>query len=60
MLAVALMVIDVEMRVERQPRGERAHVLDRIDGHAHAADLAFGPRVVGVAAHLRREIEGDR
>ena len=33
------------------------HVLDRVDGDADAADLAAGERVIGVVAHLRRQIE---
>ena len=38
---------------------EYPHVLDRIDGDPHAADLSASARVVRVAAHLRREVEGD-
>ena len=45
---------------ERQPVQEDAHVLDRVDRHADAADLAARQRVVGVAAHLRRQVERDR
>jgi hypothetical protein len=46
--------------VERQVGQEQAHVDQRVDGDAHLAHLAFGARVVGVIAHLRREIEGAR
>ena len=41
--------------VEQQP-----HVLERVDRDADLADLAGGDRVVGVVAHLRRQVEGDR
>ena len=36
------------------------HVVQRGDGHAHAADLAAGRRGVGVVAHLGRQVEGHR
>ena len=36
------------------------HVFERIDGHAALADLAFAGRMVGVVAHERGQIEGDR
>ena len=45
--------------VERDAVEQLRHVLDRVDGHADAADLAGGQRVVGVVAHLRRQVEGD-
>ena len=45
--------------VERDAVEQRRHVLDRVDGDADAADFAGGQRVVGVVAHLRRQIEGD-
>ena len=36
------------------------HVVDRVDGHADLADLAVRDRVVGVVAHLGRQVERDR
>ena len=45
--------------VERDAVEQRRHVLDRVDRDADAADLAGGQRMVGVVAHLRRQIEGD-
>ena len=39
---------------------EGLHVSERIDRHADLADLAFGNRIVGVVANLRRQIEGAR
>ena len=43
--------------VEREVGQQRPHVLDRVDGHAH---LALGPRMIGVVAHLRGQVEGAR
>jgi hypothetical protein len=57
-LAVALMVIEVEMR-SRGCREEALHVLDRVDGHADFADLAEGHGLVGVVADLGGQVEGD-
>ena len=37
-----------------------AHVLERVDRHADPADLAARHRVIGVAAHLGRQVERDR
>ena len=45
--------------IERDAVEQRRHVLDRVDRHADAADLAGGERVIGVVADLRRQIEGD-
>ena len=45
--------------VERDAVEERRHVLDRVDRDADAADLAGGHRMVGVVAHLRRQVERD-
>jgi len=39
---------------------EQAHVFDRCDRDADAADLAARQRVVGIAPHLRRQVERDR
>ena len=46
--------------VEREPVEQHAHVVERADRDAHAADLAARQRVVGVAPHLRRQIERHR
>ena len=59
MIAVELMVIDVETSSERNAVEQLRHVFDRVDGDADAADFAFGERVVGVVAHLRGQVEGD-
>jgi hypothetical protein len=45
---------------ERQPVEEPLHVRDGVDRDAAVADLALGARVVGVEAHQRRHVEGDR
>ena len=45
--------------LERDAVEQRLHVLEAVDGHAHAADLARGMRVVGVVADLRGQVEGD-
>ena len=45
--------------LERDPVEEDLHVLEAVDGHAHAADLAHGLGIVGVVADLGREVEGD-
>ena len=58
-MAVALMVIDVDTRAERNLVEERRHVLDRVDGHADLADLAGRQRMVGVVSDLRRQVERD-
>ena len=42
------------------PLEQRLHVLDRADGHANAPDLTLGHRIVGVVAHLCRQVERDR
>ena len=44
--------------VEGQAGQQRPHVGERVDGHAHLADLALGPRVVRVVAHLGGQVEG--
>ena len=59
MIAVELMVIDVETPAERDPGEQLVHVRQGIDGHADPADLALGQGMVGVVAHLGREVEGD-
>ncbi len=46
--------------VERDPVEEHLHVGERVDRHAGAAHLAFGARVVGVVAELRRQVERHR
>ena len=59
MTAVALIVIDVETSSSGMPSNSARHVVDRVDGHADLADFALGERMVGVVAHLRRQIERD-
>ncbi len=44
---------------ERDAAEQHAHVVDRVDRDAHLADLAVRDRLVGVVAHLRRQVEGD-
>ena len=46
--------------VERDAVEQRLHVGERRDGDAALAHLAERQRVVGVAAHQRRQVEGDR
>ena len=46
--------------VERDAVEQDVHVLDRGDRDARAPDLAARQRVVGVAAHLRGQVERDR
>ena len=46
--------------VEREVSQQEAHVGQRVDGHAHLADFAFRPGVVGVEAHLGGQVEGAR
>ena len=59
MIAVELIVIDVDTLPERDAVEQRRHVLDRIDGHADASHFAGGQRVIGVVSHLRRQVERD-
>src|SRR5439155_2274721 len=44
---------------ERDPAEQELHVGERVDRDARPADLAGRPRVVGVVAELRREVERD-
>ena len=44
--------------VERDAVEGHPHVLERVDRHAGAADLAQAARVVGVQAELGRQVEG--
>ena len=46
--------------VERDAVEQHPHVVDRVDRDADLADLAVGERVVGVVAHLGRQVEGHR
>src|SRR5829696_5592488 len=46
--------------VQRDALEHPAHVVDRVDGHAGAPDLAQAERVIGVAAELGRQVEGHR
>ena len=59
MIAVELIVIDVETWSSGMPSKSVGHVLDRVDRDADAADFAGGHRVVRVVAHLRRQVERD-
>ena len=45
---------------ERDPRHQQPHVLDRVDRHTGATDLAACQRVVGVEAELGGQVEGHR
>ena len=45
--------------VQRDPVEQGPHVIDAVDGHARHADVALHPRVVGVIAPMRGQIEGD-
>ena len=56
---MALIVIDVDTGRAGSPE-EPLHVLDRVDRDAGLADLPLGPWVIGVEAHLRRQVERDR
>ena len=58
--AVALIVIDVFISLDRDLVEQLAHVAQVHDGDANLADLAPGQRVVGVVARLGREVERDR
>ena len=46
--------------VERNPREELLHVLNRVDGYAAVSDLAAGTRAIRVETHQRRHIERHR
>ena len=54
-----LIVIDVVIVAERDAVEQRLHVGERRDADAALAHFAERERVVGVAAHQRRQIEGD-
>ena len=60
MAPVALMVMDVVTLSIGRSAIEQAHVGQRVDRHSDLADLALGPRMVGVVAHLCRQVEGTR
>ena len=60
MAAVALIVMLVLTSSSGMPSKQRLHVVERVDRHADPPDLARGHRVVGVVAHLGRQVEGDR
>ena len=46
-------------RVQRDPREQLAHILQRVNGDALPAHLAEGARVIRVVAHQRRHVESD-
>ena len=56
---MALMVIEVVTLPSGISIEQDLHVLERGDRHADLADFAGGELVVGVAAHLGRQIKGD-
>ena len=58
MIAVELIVIDVDTRSSGMPSNSR-HVFDRIDGDADPADFTGGKGMVGVVAHLRRQVDAS-
>ena len=45
---------------QRNAAKQNLHILERADRGAALAHLAFRQRVIGVVAHQRRQIEGDR
>ena len=53
-------VIDVVTSLERDVAEQHVHVGGGVDRDAAVADLAEALRVVGVAAHQRRHVEGHR
>ena len=57
---MALIVIDVDTRSSGISVEQPRHVLDAVDRDPGLADLALGARMVGVEAHLRRQVEGGR
>ena len=59
MIAVALIVIEVETSIEWDAVEQARHVLDRVDGDADSANLSGCHGMVGVVSHLRRKVEGD-
>ena len=58
--AGALIVIETVTCAEVDAREQRLHVIQRVDRHALAADLAERAHVVGVVAHQRRHVERGR
>ena len=59
MIAVALIVIDVETRPSGMPSNSSAMSSIESIATPDPPDFAGGQRVVRVVAHLRRQIEGD-
>ena len=57
---MALIVIEVETLVERDLAEERRQVVHRVDGDADPSYLALRHRMVGVVAHLGRQVERGR
>ena len=55
--AGALIVIETRDLAEVDPRKQRLHVIERVDGDALAPDLAQRARMVGVVAHQRRHVK---
>ena len=55
-MAGALIVIETDT-LRAYAREERVHVVDRVDGHTQASDLAERLRIVAVESHQRRQVE---
>ena len=55
-----LMVIDVETLSSGMPSNSRSMSASEEIATPDAADFARGQRMVGIEAHLRRQVEGDR
>ena len=51
------MVIEVLTRSSGRSAKRVGHVLECVDRDADLADLAFSDRVIGVIAHLSRQVE---
>ena len=58
--AGALIVIEVETDVERDPVEQHLHVGERIDRHALAPHLPLRQRIVRILPHQGRQIERGR
>ncbi len=59
MIAVELIVIDVDTRSSGMPSNSSAMSSMAVDRDADPSDFALGQRMVRVVAHLGRQVEGD-